>query len=210
MFDNVFGFDGTRSFFEDATQLAPVWLSEVPGMQTDGYDWAPSGGGKFIIATVIDSNTNILQGIHFEYLAYDIAGVHTPQQIILRLGLPDFYYSLTDIDPSLIETGARVNIKIIIFYKEGLVFFFASPAYVQEQELTNEKSIHYCLDGESATASHFIVEPFESLEPGNLSPLQEEWFADYLRSYVGEEVLGLTPEEYGEIAFQDPPCFTFK
>jgi hypothetical protein len=69
VFDNVFGFDGTRNFFEDATQLAPVWLSEVPGMQTDGYDWITPDGDMFIIATVIDSNTNILQGIEFYYLA---------------------------------------------------------------------------------------------------------------------------------------------
>ncbi len=215
MFDEVFGFRGTRAFFKDPTLLAPIWIPDVPGTQADGYEWEFTDV-HFDVVTVIDQNSGILQGIRLIYSSQNILNLSTFQQIIHELGPPDYYFTLPVMDINLAPPGSSVPIDIILFYNEGMAFGLTSQGNFQETMVGEQKEnlVHFCLDSKVTIGMSYFVPPFTSLGYNDLPPLSEEWFSRYINPKLGwisgDEAFGISVSQFSDFAYQDPPCIDFK
>lgn len=210
VFDEVFGFHETYILFNDTPQPAPIWIPDIPNTQADGYEWE-----RFIIILVINSNSDKLHGIRLIQDAFGAYNLPSVSDVIQLLGPPDYYQTviIRDLEQALPENS--ISVSVILFYDEGMALLLSSEAWIQKQETNGDSQniVHYCLDDTPYRSESYITEPFNSLEPNKLDPLQMDWFAKYidqpLKWASGEQVFGLTIEEFVEIAGQDPPCFDF-
>lgn len=211
MFDTVFGFHGMRDFFRDPPQFAPVWTLDIPDTVTVGYDWEflPD---VFRVHLVFDQRTDILIGMEFSYRAFQSYKLYSTRNIIQELGAPDYYFTEASKNAPLSSNDPSWPMRIVLIYKQGIVFDLFHTASVEESD--GDLFANICLNEVPTMGFAYIMPPFEALSSQEKSPLQNKWlsYGEHPKVWApGEAFFELSTQEFAEIALrEDNPCFLYR
>jgi hypothetical protein len=207
VFDTTFGFDGSVDFFSADRICQPNILGTPPeGIEYTGYPWNfKNKSGAFGVYAAITEDAGVLKGLEFVYADPSNYKVRTNQQIIQKMGTPDYIYGR--VGKNGFEGDIFVN--LILIYKQGVVFWSGYHLIGRSQNPNAvELSAKLCLNESIETGGDYIVGPLNDLMIESLTSLQKRWLSFYFESPYGtvENVFGLTVNELAHIALQDEPC----
>jgi hypothetical protein len=168
MFDRVFDLIVTEETFRIIQEDSPGKF-EVAGTKIVLYWWdlpGDEGYGYFEIVVVVDTETDILQGLHISQFQGDgtVWAILTPKQVIEAEGIPDYVY---------VSNAVENHAVIVLAYKSGIVMLYSFHATIFEEE--NKSKSTFCLNDPVWTNGNYIVSPFEDVRNEPLDPIHEVW-----------------------------------
>lgn len=210
MYEDVFALHGQVEFAHLLMPGLPNTMESFPDIWNIEFHVEADSlnhSGLFTIDTVFDSS-NILQGISISQLPQGQYSIGTPQNIVMKLGSPDYIDVLFDQKGSG-STGV-FSIKLIYFTGMSLTFTYEQAPIGDSGSNSSPVYPPICLNSDPIFNVTYLVAPFDSIELAEPTITQAEWIwigqdGDLWQSV--EQQLDMSIAEFAVWIAGTDPCF---